>query len=102
MSAAAIIMYRQQQIVRRFRDAGVTGPEAARSLDELGIPSHWIFRYMARKGVFVAIHPSRWYLDLVALREFERRQRRRFNIFIGICALAFIVLLLFPARSWFR
>lgn len=95
MSAAAIIMRRQKQIIRRFRDAGATSPRTARSLDELGMRSHWIFRHMARKGVFVLIPPNRWYMSLEALAGFERRQWRRFTIFIGTCALALMLLLLF-------
>jgi hypothetical protein len=95
MRAASIILHRQDQIVRRFREAGVTDRTAARSLSELGMRSHWILRHMARKRVFVSVHPDRWFLDLEALAAFERRQWRRFVIFIGVGAAAFILLLLF-------
>lgn len=95
MSAAAVIMRRQKQIVRRFRDADATIARRARTLDELGMRSHWIFRHMAKKGVFVPVGSDRWYLDQIALEEFEARQWRRFLIFIGVFAIAFGLLLLF-------
>jgi hypothetical protein len=94
MSAAAIIMHRQKQMVRRFRDAGVASPTSARSLTELGMRSNWIFRRTGRKGVFVSVQPARWYLDVEVLTELEQRQWRRFLIFIMICATALILLLL--------
>lgn len=57
--------------------------------------THWIFRHMACKGVFVAVQPDRWYLDLEALAAFQRHQWRRFLIFIGVGALGLVVRLLF-------
>ncbi|MDX2199599.1 MAG: hypothetical protein SF069_11590 [Phycisphaerae bacterium] len=93
MSAAAIITLRQKQLIGRFRDAGATSPRTARSLDDLGLSSHRIFRRMARHGVFVAAPPDRWYLDLEALAQYERRQWRWFMIIMVICALTLIALL---------
>lgn len=94
MSAAAIIMHRQRQFVRRFRDAGATSPATARSLDDLGMQTHWIFRRMAREGVFRSVHPDRWYLDASAWERFEQRQWQRLVTFIVVSAIAFILLLL--------
>ena len=94
MNPAPIILRRQGQIVRRFREAEVTSPRAARALDELGIQSSWLFRRMARKGIFVAVSPDRWYLDLEVLAEFERRRRRWFLIVMGACMVLLIALLL--------
>lgn len=66
MSATTIIIHRQRQFVQRFLDVGATSPATAHSLDELGVRAHWIFRRMARKGVFVAVPPDRWHLDVAA------------------------------------
>jgi hypothetical protein len=94
MSAAAVIIYRQRQFVIRFLEAGATSPATARSLDDLDMRTHWIFRRMARAGVFLEVSPDRWYLDTAGWHKFEQRQKRRVVRFIGVFAIAFILVLL--------
>lgn len=94
MSAAAVIIYRQRQFVIGFLEAGATSPATACSLDHLGLRTHWVFRRMAREGVFLAVSPDRWYLDTAGWHRFEERQRRRIVRFIGVSAVTLILVLL--------
>ncbi len=94
MSAAAVIIYRQRQFVIRFLEVGATSPATARSLDDLGMRTHWVFRRMARQGVFLQASPDRWYFDPAGWQRFERRQRQRVVTFIGVFAIGLILFLL--------
>jgi hypothetical protein len=44
MSAAAVIVTRQNKLIRRFREAGATAPKFARTPEDLGCRNSWIFR----------------------------------------------------------
>lgn len=99
MSAAAVIIYRQRQFVIRFLEAGATSPATARGLSELGLRTHWIFRRLARRGVFREVHPDRWYIDTAAWHRFEHGQRQRLLIFAFFAfAAAFVLLLILLLR----
>lgn len=93
--SAAVILMKQRRLCRRFFEAGALTPQTARSMDELGIRPHWIFRRLVQKGVFVAASQDRWYLNAVALGHFEARQRRILwgMAVVGLAALALLVLL---------
>lgn len=95
MSGGAVILIRQKRYVRCFRAAGAVEPARGRTLAELGVRSNWIFRHMARHGVFVQAPTGRWYLDEDAYRRFVARRYRRMAIFAAVAALVLFVLMLF-------
>jgi hypothetical protein len=94
MSAAAVIVARQNKLIRRFRDAGATAPEFARSPEDLGCRNSWIFRRLVTRGVFLEAKPGRYYVDEVAAETFLRVRRARalgmLAIVLGLCGLAML------------
>jgi hypothetical protein len=94
MSAAAVIVARQNNLIRRFREAGATAPNFARSPKDLGCRNSWIFRRLVTRGVFVETKPGRYYVDEFAADEFMRARRAwalgMLAIVLGLCGLAIL------------
>ena len=94
MSAAAVIVARQNNLIRRFREAGATAPNFARSPKDLGCRNSWIFRRLVTRGVFVETKPGRYYVDEVAAENFVRVRRAKalgmLAIVLGLCGLAML------------
>ncbi len=94
MSAAAVIVARQNQLIRRFREAGATAPEFAQSPEDLGCRNSWIFRRLVTGGVFVETKPGRYYVNEFAADEFVRVRRARalgmLAIVAGLCGLVML------------
>ena len=91
MSGATVIIHRQRRMVRRFREAGATTPALARPLDQLGIRESWVFRHMARRGVFRVVDANRWHLDEEAYARFERRRLWIAGVFLVVCVVVVMV-----------
>ena len=77
MSAAAVIVARQNKLIRRFWEAGATAPKFARSPEDLGCRNSWIFRRLVTRGVFEETKPSLYYVDEVAADNFVRVRRAK-------------------------
>ncbi len=95
MSAAAVIIARQRRYMRHYREAGATHPEAARSPEELGCRSGWIFRRLEDRGVFRSVGEGRFYLDEAAATAFVQNQRARalwtLLVFIIVFGIAMLI-----------
>lgn len=94
MSGGAVIVRRQNQYLRTFRDVGAVSPATARTLEELDIPRSWVFRRMAARGVFVRVDEGRWFMDEAAAEQrFLEARRTRILIFF-VAAFVFLALVL--------
>lgn len=92
MSAAAVIAIRRKRLVRRFREAGATGPEHAVTLESLGVRPFWIFDQMVRRGVFIRTQKGRFYMDEQAAEEFLWQHKKRALIITGFFLLVVLFL----------
>ena len=90
MSAGAVIIIRQNQLIRAFREADAMDAENAVTLASLGKSETWIFRRMCDAGVFVAVGDGRYYLSAEGAETFIVRRWRRISVSIGV----FLALLL--------
>lgn len=97
-NGAAYIIIKQNEYVRKFRNAGATDPMRAKSLADLGIKPSRIFRKMEDKAIFLpGRDPGTYYIDPNAAEEFiETRRRRAF--FLMLLALAAAAVLFFLGR----
>jgi len=88
MSGGAIIIRRQSQAIRRFRDAGAMSPERARTFDEVGAPRSWIHNTLINRGVLVPVEEGsdRFWLNDEATHRFLRARARRIVIIFIIVA----------------
>ena len=80
----------QNRLIRHFRAASATVPERCVRPADIGCGTGWIFRGMARRGVFVEAGESLYYMDEAALAVFLRERRVRMSI--GAAVLAFLFL----------
>ncbi len=98
MSAALIIMNRQRDLVDRFRDAGATSADAAKSLSEIGVEPSFMFSRMSSRGVFVHAGGDRWWYDAAAWNRYRDRQWKRLVVgaivIIAICVLLVLALMM--------
>lgn len=98
MSAALIIMNRQRDLVDRFRDAGATSADAAKSLSEIGVEPSFMFSRMSSRGVFVQADGGRWWYDAAAWNRYRDRQWKRLVVgaivIIAICVLLVLALMM--------
>lgn len=91
-SAAAVILIRQNKMVRRFREAQATDLEHAVALEALGERHSWLFDRMARHGVFLSAPGGRFYMDERAADEFFVQRRKRALFILGCLLLALLLL----------
>jgi hypothetical protein len=96
MSGAAVIL-KQNQLMRRFADAGATDPATAKVPEDIGCRQRWIFRRMVSRGVFVPVGDGQFYMDVGAADEFKRRRRKTALILVGLvlvlCLLWLIIVM---------
>lgn len=93
MSAGAVIIIRQNQLIRSFREADAVDAENAVTLASLGKSETWIFRRMCDAGVFVAVGDGRYYLSAEGAEAFVARRWRRILVFLGIFLALFLALI---------
>jgi hypothetical protein len=96
MSSEAYIIIKQNEYMKKFRQAGATDPLRARPLAELRIRPDRIFRKMEGKDVF---KPGRaaetYYMDASAAEEFvEARRRRAFYMLLLVVVVAAVMFFL--------
>ena len=89
------VVIRQNLLMRRFEEAGATGPDSARTLSEMACRRSFVFQRMVARGVFVETDGNRFYMDEAAAHAFVRMRRRTALIFLGIAILLFALLQLF-------
>ncbi len=94
MSGAAILLA-QNGYVRRFRDAGATSPDNAKTLEEIGCRDSWLFGRMIANGVFVQAGKGTYYMDEAIAEEFLRNRRNRVFVLAGVLLAAFLIWWLF-------
>lgn len=96
MSNEAYIIIKQNQYMRKFRDAEATDPARAKTLAELGFKPSRIFQKMRDKEVFrPGRAPETFYLDERAAEEFvDARRRRTFYTLLLMLILAAVLFFL--------
>ena len=93
--SGAVVVRHQNRLMRRFRDAKATSPNAATTLVEVGCRNSWTFRRLAARGVFIETDNDRYYMDEEAARSFVKRRRRVIFIFLAVVILLFAILQMF-------
>ena len=88
-----VLAWRVRKTVSRFREAGVTAPEHARSLPDLEIRNGGAIRLLRRRGVLVEVEAERYYLDEAAYGRWRKRRRIVLAVVLGLLAIFVIVLM---------
>ena len=91
-----VLAWRVRKTVSRFREAGVTAPEHARSLQDLEIRNGGAIRLLRRRGVLVEVEPERYYLDEAAYGRW--RKRRRIVLAVMLCVVAVLAIVFMIAN----
>jgi hypothetical protein len=96
MSSEAYIIIKQNEYMKKFRNAGATDPMRARPLAELRIRRDRIFRKMEDKDIFKpGREPETYFMDPNAAEEFvEARRRRTFYMLLLIAVVAAVMFFL--------
>lgn len=92
--SAAVIILKQNQLMRRFAAAEATAPTTAKVPEDIGCRQSWIFRRMVSRGVFVPVGDGRFYMDEDAAAEFKRRRRARLLWMLALVAVAMALFLI--------
>jgi len=78
MSSEAYVIIKQNEYMRKFRNAGAAGAKTAKPLAELRVKPDRIFRKLVDKGVFrPGPVPETFYMDAGAAEDFIGARRRR-------------------------
>jgi hypothetical protein len=98
MGNEAYVIIKQNEYMRKFRNAGATDTMRAKSLADLGIKPSRIFRKMEDKAIILPGRtPETYYMDTNAAEGFiEVRRRRAF--FLMLLAMAAAAVLFFLGR----
>lgn len=84
MSVAAVILIRERWLVDRFRRAGATSPEAARTLAEVGADEGIALNRLSRRAVIREAKAGAYYLDEPTWTALRGTRRRLAAIVIGV------------------
>jgi hypothetical protein len=97
-NGAAYVIIKQNEYMRKFRNAGATDTMRAKSLADLGIKPSRIFQKMEDKAVFLpGRDPGSYYIDSNAADDFIETRRRR-TFFLLLLALAAAAVVFFLGR----
>jgi hypothetical protein len=96
MSSEAYVIVKQNEYMRRFRNARAVDARTARPLAELGVKRDRIFRKMEDKGVFrPGTGPETFYMNESAAEDFvAARRRRAFYMMLLVIIVAAIMFFL--------
>lgn len=83
---AAVVARKRKAIIAAFREAGATHPDAARTLEDVGLPPTLLSEVLRLRNVLVEVDEGRFYLD--TQREEETARTR------GVVAAVLVVALL--------
>jgi hypothetical protein len=86
---AAIVAKKRKAIIRAFRESGAIHPDAARTLQEVGLPPSLLTEVLKLRHVLVEVQDGRFYLD--TRREEETARTRR--VVAALLALALVAVL---------
>jgi hypothetical protein len=96
MSSEAYVIIKQNEYMRKFRNAGALDARSARTLAELRVKRDRIFTKMEDKAIFLPgrVHET-FYMDENAAEEFvAARRRRAFYMMLLVVIVAAIMFLL--------
>jgi hypothetical protein len=99
MSAALIILYEQERLIKRLRQAGAYDEHSAVSLESIGCRSSFILRRLVRQAVIRAAAKGEYFLCEQALECFRQQQRKATAIGWVLFFLIIAVALLLGALS---
>ena len=96
MSSEAYVIIKQNEYMRRFRNAGAVDAKSAKPLADLRVKRDRIFRKMEDKGVFrPGPLPETFYMDASAAEDFvAARRRRAFYMMLLVIIVAAIMFFL--------
>jgi hypothetical protein len=94
------IILKQNQYMRRFREAGATDPQHATPLSTLGVRNSFLFRRMVKRGVFVRFGDEAYYMDPAAAAEFVSRRRRVALFLVALILLAIFMIFLLKSGTF--
>lgn len=96
MSSEAYVIIKQNEYMRKFRQAGATDLARAKTLAELDIKPSRIFQKMRDKDIFrPGRAPETFYMDASSADEFlEARRRRTFYTLLLIIIVAAVLFFL--------
>ena len=96
MSSQAYIIIKQNEYMKRFRNAGAVDAARAKTLAALGLKPSRIFERMQEKDVFrPGRAPETFYIDESAAEEFvDARRRRTFYLLLLMLVLAAVIFFL--------
>lgn len=96
MSSEAYVIVKQNECMRRFRNAGAVDAKSAKPLAEMGVKRDGIFSKMEDKGVFrPGPAPETFYMDASAAEDFvAARRRRAFYMMLLVIIVAAIMFFL--------
>jgi hypothetical protein len=96
VSSEAYVIIKQNEYMRKFRNAGAIDPLRAKPLAELKIRPDRIFRKMENQGIFKPGRtPDTYYMDAAAAEEFiEARRRRAFYLLLLAVIVAAVLFFL--------
>ena len=89
MNAGSMIFAKQNQAMRRFREAGAFSPESAETLDILKLSETRVFRVLLAQGVFRETDQHAFWIDSQGVRAFAARRRNRLMLVLLIVAASF-------------
>ncbi len=96
MSGEAYIIIKQNEYMKKFRNAGALDAKTAKSLDELKVKRDRIFTKMEDKAIFLPGRvPETFYMDGNAAEEFvTARRRRAFYMMLLVVIVAAVLFLI--------
>jgi hypothetical protein len=96
VSSEAYVIIKQNEYMKKFRNAGATDPRAARRLADLKVKPDRIFRKLQDQAVFLPGRaPDTFYMDENAAGEFvAARRRRAFYMMLLVVIVAAVMFLL--------
>lgn len=100
-AAAAVIIRKERELVGHFVDAGAISPASARSSSDLGVHERFAWIRLVERGVIREAAPGRYYFDeptWVALRRRRRQLALVLMIFVGVLAVAMMIVTQMGAR----
>jgi hypothetical protein len=99
MSNSAYVIIKQNECMRKFRNAEATGPKQAKTLEELGVKPDRIFRGLEDKAVFLpGRDPGTYYMDANAADDLIAARRRRALLMMVLGLAAALALFLLARR----
>jgi hypothetical protein len=85
-----VIVVKNKQIFRKFKDADAVAPYSAKSLKELNLKSSIFFNRFLKRNIIIGNEDDRYYLNENNYFEYTRKRRQ---IMIIVLAILFLLIL---------